>query len=145
MAKIHDWNAIRADYIGGASYVDLEKKYGVNRGSIHRKAQREDWKTKRQQKAQAIENKINDKIANAAAANAVKLEKAKALAIDRITAALEAMPANGGSHARQVLTSGEKRLTVDYDLLDLVTALEKLTRGDAAKTGDEKVTVIIDV
>lgn len=75
----------------------------------------------------------------------MKLEKAKGLAIDRIIRALERMPDNGGSHSRQTVQDGGKRLTVDHDLLDLVTALEKLQRNDMMDANAEPVKVVIDV
>ena len=72
------------------------------------------------------------------------LEEAKALAIKKIKKALESMPENSGSHTRTFIQKDGKRLTVDYDLLDLVTALEKMTKNDMEQAG-EMVTVVIDV
>ena len=54
------------------------------------------------------------------------------------------MPENGGTHARKYIGEGNKKLTVDYDLLAMVAALEKLT-ADGKGDVEEGVTVIIDV
>lgn len=76
--------------------------------------------------------------------NAVKLEQAKGLLIDRLKKAIESMPENGGTHARKYIGEGNKKLTVDYDLLAMVAALEKLT-ADGKGDAEEGVTVVIDV
>ena len=61
--------------------------------------------------------------------------------IDQLIKAIENMPENGGTHARQYICEGNKKVTVDYDLLAMVTALEKLANGDESKGGDQ-VTII---
>ena len=64
----------------------------------------------------------------------MKLEKARALLIDKIVTALENMPKNGGTRVRQSQTDREtgKQMSVDYDLATLVTAFEKLSSGTTA-------------
>lgn len=110
-----------------------------------KKANAEKWNRLRKEADSKAVEKAQQKTADAAATNATKLEKAKGLAIDRIIRALERMPDNGGSHSRQTLQDGGKRLTVDHDLLDLVTALEKLQRNDMMDANAEPVKVVIDV
>lgn len=73
-----------------------------------------------------VTTRVQQKTADEIASNAAKYERAKGLAIDRLIRALERMPENGGSHSRQTITDGGKRLTVDHDLLSIVSALEKL-------------------
>ena len=56
------------------------------------------------------------------------------------------MPENSGTHARKYIGEDNKKLTVDYDLLAMVAALEKLTAGESKNSGDESaVNIIIDV
>lgn len=91
-----------------------------------KKANAEQWRKLRSDAdsksiAEAQQNTAEEK-----ASNAAKYERAKGLAIDRLIRALERMPENGGSHSRQTITDGGKRLTVDHDLLSIVSALEKL-------------------
>ena len=144
MAKA-DWNAIRAEYIGGGiSQRKLAEKYHVSETTLMKRANVEKWsKLKKQADSKSIEI-AQQKTANAVASNAVLLEEAKTIAIKKIKKALEQMPENSGSHTRTFIQKDGKRLTVDYDLLDLVTALEKMTKDDSDQAFDT-VKVIIDV
>lgn len=83
------------------------------------------------------------KTASAIASNAVKFERARGLALDRLIRALERMPDNGGSHSRQTITDGGKRLTVDHDLLNIVSALEKLAANQAIDAADDPLTALL--
>lgn len=125
-----DWAAIRAEYIAGGSYRVLAQKYGTNKDVIARKAKAENWLKDRETARDKAASKSIQKTANAAASNAVKIERAKGMLIDRIIRAIEQMPMNGGTHSRQYIQEGNKKLTVDYSLLDLITALEKLSKED---------------
>lgn len=61
-----DWSrldAMRADYIGGASYTDLSRAYGISRSAIGRKAQEEHWPDLRLD----AQRRANAKIARAVA------------------------------------------------------------------------------
>jgi hypothetical protein len=122
-----DWNAIRAEYIGGGiSQRALAKKYAVSETTLMKKANAEKWNQLRREADSKAAIKAQQKTANAVASNAVLLEEAKTIAIKKIKKALEQMPENSGSHTRTFIQKDGKRLTVDYDLLDLVTALEKM-------------------
>ena len=140
-----DWTKIRAEYIsGGISQRKLAAKYGVSFGTLAQKANAEKWAKQRNETYNKSITKAQQKKANETASNAVKLEQAKGLLIDKLKKAIETMPENGGTHARKYIGDGSKKLTVDYDLLAMVTALEKLTAGDN-KDMEEGVKVIIDV
>ena len=78
--------------------------------------------------------KAEDKTADAAAANAVKLEKARAMAIEWVIKSLEQMPKNGGTHVRQtqIDKATGRQMSIDFDLSALVVALEKLSNGQTA-------------
>ena len=140
-----DWTKIRAEYIaGGISQRKLAAKYGVSFNTLSKKANAEKWAQQREETYNKSATKAQQKKANETASNAVKLEQAKGLLIDKLKKAIETMPENGGTHARKYIGDGSKKLTVDYDLLAMVTALEKLTAGDN-KDMEEGVKVIIDV
>lgn len=85
------------------------------------------------------------KTANAAASNAVKLEKARSMAIDQVIRALSQMPEKAGSHIRQTRSENGKQVTIDYNVSELVTALEKLQRMGGGDSNMAPVQVIIDV
>lgn len=140
-----DWTKIRAEYIaGGISQRKLAAKYGVSFGTLAQRANAEKWAKQRNETYNKSITKAQQKKANETATNAVKLEQAKGLLIDKLKKAIETMPENSGTHARKYIGEGNKKLTVDYDLLAMVTALEKLTAGDN-KDMEEGVKVIIDV
>ncbi len=65
-----DWNAIRAEYIGGASYGDLSKKYHLSKSTIYQHAKLDNWQTLRTNAANAARTKTIQKAADAAASNA---------------------------------------------------------------------------
>ena len=88
------------------------------------------------------------KTAEAASENAVKLEKARAMAIEKVMKAIEQMPDGSGSHMRRTVNDDKGRpVVMDYDLPALVQSLEKLMLQSArGADGDrDEVTVIIDV
>lgn len=137
MAKA-DWNAIRAEYVGGASFGELAKKYHLSKSTIFAHAKADEWQTLRTNASNAARTKTVQKVAEAAASNADLFEQVRALALKRVKKALEQMPETGGSHIRQYAQQGGKRITVDYDLLELVTALDKLERSSSSDQADEK-------
>ena len=64
----------------------------------------------------------------------MKLEKIRAMLIDKIQIAIEQMPNKSGTHIRQSSTDKEsgRQISVDYDLSTLVAAFEKLSTGSTA-------------
>ena len=83
-----DWNAIRAEYIGGGiSQRKLAKKYGVAEGTLLDIANRESWKAMRDAAAIKSITASEQKTADAAADNAViaaDIKKALLLRLKRI-------------------------------------------------------------
>lgn len=134
-----DWPAIRAEYLaGGISQRKLAAKHGLSYNSLRRRAESENWVTGREEQERRTAARAAQKTADAVANNAVKLERARGLAIDRLIKALEEMPIKGGTHTRKYVQEGQKRMTVDYDLLDIVNALDKLRGSDtASSTGNQ--------
>ena len=141
-----DWAAIRAEYIaGGISQRKLAAKYGVSDSTLTKKANAEKWGAQRKAAYKKSATKAQQKTADAAASNAVKLERAKGLVIDRLLRVIESMPA-GGTHTRQYLQDGNKRLTVDYDLLEIVSIIEKLQSKDGGNSaGNELLQSLLDL
>lgn len=130
-----DWARIRADYIaGGISQRKLAEKYGVSETTVMKKAASEGWTDLREATYRKTIERTQQKTADAAASNAVKLEQAKGLLIDRLKAAIDSMPEDCGTHTRVYV---DKEKTVEYDLLDLVTALERLAKVGNIGTDSE--------
>ena len=105
-----------------------------------KRANKEGWNKLRKEADSKSALKAQQKTADAAAQNAVKLEKARGLLIDHILRAIENMPKNGGTHTRQSQTDKAtgKQMSIDYDLQTMVTALEKLSTGSAADVEKQK-------
>lgn len=133
--KKPDWNAIKAEYIGGGvSLRILAEKHKVPYGTLRRRYEDDHWKEARDKAKQEVSKKAIRETADAAAENAVKLQKARAMLIDRIIKALEQMPDKSGTRIRQSQFDKNtgKQLSVDYDLSTLVSAFEKLSSGSTA-------------
>ncbi|MBQ2095525.1 MAG: hypothetical protein II474_06445, partial [Firmicutes bacterium] len=67
-----------------------------------------------------------------------KLEKAKGLLLEKIIKAIERMPENCGSKTRQTARQGDKQVTIEYDISELISAIERLERNpDIFRDGTE--------
>ena len=109
-------------------------------GTLRGHAERENWSREREKARQKVSTKAAQRTADAAAQNAVKLEKARGLLIDHVLRAIEGMPKNGGTHTRQSQTDKQtgRQMTIDYDLSILISALEKLSSGSQADVEKQK-------
>lgn len=65
-----DWNAVKADYIGGASYGVLSKRYGIVKSTIFKKAKKDGWEDLRKRVGNAVETETVKRVAETAADNA---------------------------------------------------------------------------
>ena len=112
----------------------MADKHKVSFGTLRKHAETENWTDARENAKHQVSIKAAQKTADAAAANAVKLEKIRAMLIDKIQIAIEQMPNKSGTHIRQSSTDKEsgRQISVDYDLSTLVAAFEKLSTGSTA-------------
>lgn len=139
-----DWNAIRAEYISGVSYRKLADKYGISRSCVLRKCKIEQWtKSRNQAKAEATAKSVQ-KIAETAAANAAKLEKARGLALDLALRILEKYPADGGSKKRVTDLGVTHETMTEFELLSLVSVLEKLSKNGSVETTDDPLMKMLE-
>lgn len=130
-----DWDSIRAEYIGGGTtYRRLAKKYGVGLTTIAVRASEEGWTKDREIAKQESRDLAIQKTADQIAENSARLEYARSLMIDKVVRALEQMPEGIGNRVRQSQKDAKtgKQMTVDYDILKLVSALEKLSNVSAS-------------
>ena len=118
----------------------MAEKHNVSLATLRGHAEKEKWPEEREKAKHKANLKTAQKVANAAASNAVKLEKARALLIDKIVSTLEQMPKNSGTHVRQSQMDKEsgRQMSIDYDLQTLVNALEKLSNGTTADMERQK-------
>lgn len=101
-----DWNAIRAEYIGGGiSQRKLAEKYRVSRYSIQKRATAERWTEKRGEAQAVYTEKAIQKSADIASENAAIAGRIKEKLLRKIEAELDAMTDGEGSEWRESVTS----------------------------------------
>ncbi len=140
-----DWNAIRSEYISGASYRALAQKYGVNKSTILDRRKAEAWEKDKAAAADMARTRAVQCTAEAAADNATiaaRLKKKLLLRLERTEAAFpldvtEAKLTVGGKtsiYRLRDLTAAYKDLTGDMDTgeqagNELLQSLLELERG----------------
>lgn len=120
-----DWNAIRAEYIGGGiSQRKLAAKHGVSFNTLKDIANKEGWHDSREQARNKATTTAQQKVASSAAENAViaaRIQKALLLKIER---AVNKMPMD----ATEVkVVDGQK--TVVFRLRDLASSYKDMTEN----------------
>jgi hypothetical protein len=150
-----DWNAIRAEYIGGGiSQRKLAEKHGVSIGTLLRRANQEHWlesRTKADNKAILL---LEQKTANAASDNAAIAQRIKAKLLKRLEKEIDALPEKIGSETTGTnITNGKndkgnktRSITSQtYKLRDLTAAYKDLTDDMNLNANTEPVRIVIDV
>lgn len=117
-----DWNAIRAEYIAGASYRDLADKYSVSKDMIARKGKAQGWSKDRQKASDATATKVIQAAATKAADNASLAADVKRTLLLRIRRTEAKFPMD----ATEVKAT-ENGKTVIYRLRDLTAAYRDIT------------------
>ena len=124
-----DWNAVRAEFISGASYGDLSKKYGVSKSTVHKHAKEDDWQTMRANAANAARTLSIQRTAEAAADNATLAANIKRMGLEIIAGLFEDYASVRATEHRE--TKG--RTTDIKRLRDLTAAYKDLT-GDIVQS-----------
>lgn len=154
-----DWNAIRAEYIGGStSYRKLAKKYKVNYNRISERGSRENWvKLAEEVRAKTLSRSVQ-KSAEAAADNAAIAARIRTKLLRKLEREIDALPDSMGSEtantAREnVYSQDGKRITSvkeaakSFKLRDLAAAYKDLT-ADMVQTeqaGNELLQSLLDL
>ena len=138
-----DWNAIRAEYIGGGiSQRKLAKKYGVSETTLMKKANAEEWHKLRKNAESKSTAEAQQKTAEAAADNATLAADIKRRLLLRLKRTEEKFPMD----ATEVRAKVGNSYAV-YRLKDLTAAYRDLT-GDmqlANDAGNELLQSLIDL
>lgn len=136
-----DWNAIRAEYIGGGiSQRKLAKKYGVSDTTLMKKANAEGWHKLREKAEIKSTAQAQQKTAEAAADNAVIAADIKKRLLLRLSRMEQKYPYD----ATEVRTHDGKN-TVTFRIRDLTAAYKDLTSDMNLNANNEPVRIIIDV
>ena len=125
-----DWNAIRAEYIGGGtSYRKLVEKYGVSFAALKLRAKNEKWPELRTQAEHKAAIKAAQKTAEAAADNATIAAAIKQTLLLRLQRIAEKYPGDATEIRRK-----EGAAFCIYRFKDLTDAYKDLT-NDMPNTG----------
>ena len=127
-----DWNTVRSEYIGGASYGVLAKRYGVVKSTIFKKAKKENWDELRKRAKNAAETKIVESTAEMCADNATLAQDIKHKLLLRLKRIEEKYPLD----ATEVRTRQGNSVAV-YRIKDLTAAYKDLTE-DIPKPDENK-------
>jgi 3-oxoacyl-(acyl-carrier-protein) synthase len=134
-----DWNAIRAEYIGGdISQRDLAEKYGIQVDKLLRRANKEKWFKDREEARNKSAIKAQQKTADVNADRAVVASRIKLKLLLRLEKEIDALPALIGSESRTSMIersaskgkdgkTSVKEASKAYKLRDLTSALKDLT------------------
>lgn len=155
---------MRADYVAGAgSYRSLAEKYGLSKDTIARRAKAEHWDEDREKARAKAATQTIQKVANAAATNAVTAQRIRAKLLAKLEKEIDALPDSIGSERHEDLTTmvyekdergrpirnGRLVKRTDagkrYKLSDLTKAYRDLTEADNVDVETAPVKVIIDV
>ena len=101
-----DWNAIRAEYIGGGiSQRKLAKKYGVTEGLLLRRANSEGWTKLRETAYNKTVTLSQQKIATAAANSAAIAERIRQKLLKRLEEEIDRLPESIGTEMEQNISN----------------------------------------
>ena len=118
-----DWNAIRAEYIGGGiSQRKLAKKYGLTYAALRNKAEIEGWVSLRDDVQRKSNAEATQKTAEAAADNATIAADIK----KRLLLRLQRIEAKYPFDATEIRTH-EGKSTVTFRIRDLTAAYKDIT------------------
>ena len=127
-----DWNAIRAEYIGGGtSYRKLAEKHQVSFMVLKTRAKKEDWPGLRTQAEHKASTEATQKTAEAAADNAVIAADIKKRLLLRLSRAEQKFPMDATEVRTQVGKS-----TAIFKLRDLTAMYRDLTEDMAGTSAD---------
>jgi transposase len=137
-----DWNAIRAEYIGGGiSQRKLAKKYGVSDTTLMKKANAEGWHKLREKAESKSTAQAQQKTAEAAADNAVIAADIKKRLLLRLSRIEQKYPFD----ATEVRTH-EGKNTVIFKIRDLTAAFRELTEDiTGASENNELLQSLLDI
>lgn len=146
-----DWNAVKAEFMSGASYGILANHYGVNKSAIYRKAQKEEWAKQRERTVNAVETATIKKKAAAAADNAIKAERIKSKLLDILERQIDELPQKIGSASyisrledkkdKKTGKTYKEKSGIEFKLRDLAAVYKDLTADmpqvNAEETADD--------
>lgn len=146
-----DWNAIRAEYIGGGiSYRQIAKKYGIPFGTVRCRAQKEQWVKEREHAAHNVNMVTSQILAEKSADNAIIFERMRKKALLKLERELDAVLEREGTESRHTETyfSEEEKRTISdttiSKLADILALMEKIA-GAGFGTNEPQLKAIREI
>ena len=160
-----DWNAIRAEYIGGTmSQRELAEKYGLSEAYLVKKANKEHWKQDRDEAVRKGIEKGQRRAADAIADSATIAARIRTKLLQKLEKEIDALPDLIGSETRNTLLENEyltndkgkpignkpakaKEISKSFKIRDLTAAFKDLT-ADMVTTetaGNELLQSLMDL
>lgn len=152
-----DWNAIRAEYIGGGtSYRKLAKKYKVNYNRISERGSREGWVKLAEEVRVKTLSKSVQKSAEAAADNAAIAARIRTKLLRKLEREIDSLPDKIGSELFNTVVEygknekgvkNRKESSQGYKLRDLAAAYKDLTADmvQTEQSGNELLQSLLDL
>lgn len=129
-----DWNAIKSEFIGGASYGVLAERHHLSKSTVFKKAKKENWEKQRERVANAAETRTIERTAEKIADNATIAADLKKKLLLRLARIEEKYPMD----ATEVKTRiGNNQAT--FRIRDLTAAYKDLTedmQANESKTNE---------
>ena len=128
-----DWNAIKSEYIGGASYGTLAKHHGIVKSTIFKKAKKDGWEELRKRARNEVETETVKRVAETAADNATLAANIKRMGLEIIAGLFEdymTVRATEHRESRQGVTDIKR-------LRDLTAAYKDLTGDIVTNTAED--------
>ena len=128
------WRKIKAEYIaGGISQRALAEKYGVQWGTLRKRANLEKWNEKRKEAEKKALQKVEQKTAEIVSDNAVLLERVKTGLLKRLVSMVEEYPDKNAAEIKKK-ENGALLIYRMKDIAAIYAALEDKTA--AGKNAD---------
>ena len=160
-----DWNAIKAEYIGGnASQREIAEKYGFSPQYLLKRANKEHWKKDRDEVVKKGLEKGQRRAADAIADSATLAARIRSKLLQKLEKEIDALPDLIGSETRNSILENEyltndkgkpignkpmkaKEISKAYKLRDLTAAFRDLTADMVATetTGNELLQSLIEL
>ena len=134
-----NWSKIRSEYINGASYGDLSKKYKLSKSTIFQHAKQDSWQTLRTNAANEARTRVIQKTAEAAADNAVIAARIKTKALLLLERLMDSCAEMQGTEHRQ--TDRDADTVNIMRLRDLTAAYKDLTEDLTSVETDKNAPV----
>lgn len=152
-----NWDAIRAEYIGGGiSQRKLAKKHGVSDCTLLMRANREHWAQDREKALNKAKTRIEQKAVQAIASNAEIAARIKSKLLRRLEREIDALPEKIGSELINTIVEygksekgnrTRKESSQAHKLRDLTAAYKDLTDGMlmADESGNDLLQSLMDL